>query len=65
MIANMINIDALKPNQKIKLVDELLSSLADMPLSPALRRELERRDREMDASGGIPWSSVKKKMIVK
>jgi hypothetical protein len=65
MISNTIDIDRLNSVQKIKLVDEILSSLGDLPLSPALRRELERRDKEMDVEGGIPWSAVKKRMTIK
>ena len=59
------DIDHLNPAQKIKLVDEILSSMADMPLSPRLRRELESRDKEMDAEGGVTWDSVKKKLSIK
>jgi hypothetical protein len=59
------DIDGLKPAQKIQLVDDILASLEDLPVSSKLRRELNRRDAEMDQEGGVSWSAVKRKMVIR
>ncbi len=59
-----INIDALSPQQRLRLIEDLWESLrqADTPapLTAAQQRELDRRldDLEREGPVGIPWDEV-------
>jgi putative addiction module component (TIGR02574 family) len=59
-----LNIDALSPDERLRLIEELWESLSEkpaaVPLTDAQREELDRRLDDLERSGpeGIPWEQV-------
>ena len=59
-----IDINKLSPEERLDLIEELWDSLsedpANIPLTEAQAKELDRRLEEMDkdSSLGIPWDTV-------
>jgi putative addiction module component (TIGR02574 family) len=59
-----LNIDALSPDERLRLIEELWESLSEkpaaVPLTDAQREELDRRldDLERSDPEGIPWEQV-------
>jgi putative addiction module component (TIGR02574 family) len=58
------NIEALSPEERLRLLDRIWESLRaqpdQLPLTAAQREELDRRLDEMDRGDteGIPWNEV-------
>jgi putative addiction module component (TIGR02574 family) len=54
--------NALSPEDRSELIDALLATEADQPLSDEWMAEIRRRSAEYDAGlvQGIPWSEVKR-----
>jgi putative addiction module component (TIGR02574 family) len=61
-----LNLDSLTSEEKLELIDELWLSVEfdQLPLSPELRAELDRRlDRiESEGDAGVPWEQVRAQM---
>jgi len=59
-----VNIGALSPQQRLRLIEDLWESLrqteASVPLTDAQRQELDHRLDDLDREGpvGIPWEEV-------
>lgn len=59
-----IDLDALTPEERLRLIEEVWDSLCenpeDVPLTDAQREELDRRldELERDGAQGIPWQDV-------
>jgi putative addiction module component (TIGR02574 family) len=59
-----IDINKLSPEERLDLIEELWDSLsedpANIPLTNAQAKELDRRLEEMDSDSslGIPWETV-------
>ncbi|PYP69764.1 MAG: addiction module protein [Gemmatimonadetes bacterium] len=57
-----IDISRLSPSERLQLVEELWDSLtpADIPLTPAQAKELDRREarHHADPKRGRPWREV-------
>lgn len=59
-----VNIDGLKPEERLRMIEELWDSLSEqpehVPLTGAQRQELDRRLDDLERSGpeGIPWDEV-------
>lgn len=59
-----VDIAALTPEERLRLLEQLWDSLTDtpeaIPLTEAQREELDRRldDLEVDGPVGIPWDDV-------
>ncbi len=63
-MSKTLSIEKMSSIQKLNLVDKILLSLADETLDEETRRELEKRDNEIDVQGGLSWAAVKKMMAV-
>ena len=63
-----IDIAALSPEERLKLLEELWDSLSSkreaVPLTEPRREELDRRLDELDREGpgGIPWEEVQRRI---
>lgn len=61
-----VDISNLTADEKLDLIDELWGSFKpeDLPLSPELRAELDRRLDRLDREGptGVPWDQVRARM---
>jgi len=59
-----LNISALSPTERLRLIEQLWDSLCkdptQVPVTDAQKAELERRLEEIDAGDieGIPWDEV-------
>lgn len=64
MSSQPLDISALSPEERLRLIHELWDSLSrnpeHIPITDALREELDRRiaQAEIDGGGGIPWDQV-------
>lgn len=69
-MAAQVDISSLTPQEKLDLIGELWDSFdeSDLPLTDALREELDRRAAEVDAdiqAGrplGVPWAEVMRRL---
>ncbi len=61
-----LNLDALTPEEKLELIDDLWTSIGanDLPLTPEQQVELDRRLDRLDREGpvGTPWEDVRAEM---
>lgn len=63
-----IDINKLPPEERLALIGELWDSLGAqpraVPITPAQRKELDRRLDELDSGEavGIPWDDVKRRL---
>jgi putative addiction module component (TIGR02574 family) len=61
-----IDLTKLSGDEKLDLIDDLWRSLTpdELPLSPQLREELDRRLDRLDREGptGVPWEDVRAEM---
>jgi putative addiction module component (TIGR02574 family) len=61
-----LNVDALTPEEKLELIDDLWASIGadDLPLTPEQQAELDRRLDRLDREGpvGTLWESVRAEM---
>jgi putative addiction module component (TIGR02574 family) len=59
-----ININDLKPEERLRMIEELWDSLSEqsgnVPITASQREELDRRLDDLERSGpeGIPWEDV-------
>ncbi|KYF94466.1 hypothetical protein BE20_06480 [Sorangium cellulosum] len=64
-----LDLSKLTADEKLELIDDLWRSLSsdDLPLSPELRAELDRRlDRpEREGPIGVPWEDVRAEMTTR
>jgi len=61
-----INIEKLSAEERLRLLEKLWDSLSDddVPITPAQRKELDRRLDDLDRDGptGIPWEEVLRRL---
>jgi len=61
-----IDFSHLSPQERLDLIGELWDSLdgADVPVSPELRAELDRRNAAFPTARGnaVPWTSVRSRL---
>jgi putative addiction module component (TIGR02574 family) len=65
-----LGIDRMSPEERMRLVEEILESLgpkADTPLTEAQRHELDRRLGLLDAEPGAvsPWEEVEARLLAR
>lgn len=64
MSKSAFNVEDLKPEERLRMIEELWDSLSEqpekVPITNAQREELDRRLDDLERAGpeGIPWEEV-------
>jgi putative addiction module component (TIGR02574 family) len=64
MSKSVFNVEDLKPEERLRMIEELWDSLSEqpekVPITNAQREELDRRLDDLERAGpeGIPWEEV-------